>query len=86
MDWDKGHFWENGYKAMLGVSALPGLLFDPPEYRQDGQLLPDAASPPGVTSALDMGIGSMTDPDIEIDLINATAESTGAPARSSSRH
>jgi hypothetical protein len=80
-DWEKGHFWENGYKALLSVSALPALLFDPDRYGRGMVNFFWMLHRAGVTTALDMGIGTMADPTVETELIRKTAESTRAPAR-----
>jgi predicted amidohydrolase YtcJ len=78
LDWDKGHFWENGAKVL--VQKMP-FLFDPKRYGQGMQNFLQMMHRGGVTTALDMGTGVFGNPAQEIALIRHTAEGTQAPAR-----
>ncbi len=81
VDWGKGLFWEVGAQAMLALSKLPSLLFNPIRYKQGMVNFLRMMHQAGVTTALDMGIGVFGDPFGETDLIRDAAESTQAPAR-----
>ena len=78
IDWERGHFWENGL-ALL-VPALP-FLFDPERYGQGMQNFIQMLHRGGVTTALDMGVGIFGDPVGETRLIRHHAESMQAPSR-----
>lgn len=78
VDWARGHFWENGLKALLPKLAF---LFAPQRYAAGMANFLEMLHEAGVTTALDMGTGIFGDPAAEIGLIRQTAESRKAPAR-----
>tara|TARA_R110002110_G_scaffold405241_1_gene624260 strand:+ start:95968 stop:97680 length:1713 start_codon:yes stop_codon:yes gene_type:complete len=78
VDWDKGHFWENG--AMLLLPRMP-FLFAPERIGQGMQNFFRMLHTGGVTTALDMGIGIFGDPTAEIALIRQVAQQTNPPSR-----
>jgi len=77
-DWARGHFWENGLKAM--VPKL-GFLFAPERFGQGMNNFVAMMHKGGVTTALDMGTGIFGNPQAEISLIRQVMESTQAPSR-----
>jgi predicted amidohydrolase YtcJ len=79
INWDKGHFWENGAQVLL--VKLGGLLFAPERYGQGMRNFLQMLQQAGVTTCLDMGIGIFGDPVGETKLIRDTAESAEAPCR-----
>lgn len=79
IDWEKGHFWENG--AQMLIVKLSALLFDPKRYGQGMANFLGMLKQAGVTTCLDMGIGAFGDPTGETDLIRKTAETSEAPCR-----
>lgn len=78
MDWDKGHFWENGLVLLL---PKLGFLFDPARYGQGMANFIAMLHQGGVTTAVDMGTGIFGNPAQEIALVRATAEKMQAPTR-----
>ena len=78
IDWDKGHFYENGLMAL--VPKLP-FLFSAERYGQGIANFLEMLHKAGVTTALDMGTGIFGDPAAEIALIRHTAETSQAPSR-----
>lgn len=78
IDWDKGHFWENGLKLL--VPRLP-FLFDPQRYGQGMDNFLAMLHRGGVTTALDMGTGIFGNPAGEIALVRKSAEGRSAPSR-----
>lgn len=78
IDWEKGHFWENGTFVLL--PRMP-FLFTPQRYGRGMQNFLDMMHRAGVTTALDMGTGIFGNPAGEIAMIRHTAESSKAPAR-----
>ncbi|MDA7852807.1 amidohydrolase [Porticoccaceae bacterium] len=78
INWDKGHFFENGLYAL--VPKMP-FLFDPARFGQGMENFVKMVHQGGVTTALDMGTGVFGDPAAEINLIRHTMETTQAPAR-----
>ena len=78
INWDKGHFFENGLYAL--VPKMP-FLFDPARFGQGMENFVEMVHQGGVTPALDMGTGVFGDPAAEINLIRHTMETTQAPAR-----
>jgi predicted amidohydrolase YtcJ len=78
IDWDKGHFYENGLMAL--VPKLP-FLFSPERYGQGMANFLEMLHRSGITTALDMGTGIFGDPAGEIALIRHTAEASQAPSR-----
>ncbi|MEP1473165.1 MAG: amidohydrolase [Halieaceae bacterium] len=77
-DWDRGHFWENGLKAI--VPKL-GFLFAPARFGQGMKNFVEMMHQGGVTTALDMGTGIFGNPEAEIGLIRQVMESSQAPSR-----
>jgi predicted amidohydrolase YtcJ len=78
IDWEKGHFWENGAYVLL--PRMP-FLFDPKRYGQGMKNFLEMVHLGGVTTVLDMGIGIFGDPVGETALIRNVAESSRAPSR-----
>jgi len=78
IDWEKGHFWENGAYVLL--PKMP-FLFDPQRYGRGMKNFLEMAHQGGVTTAFDMGIGIFGDPVGETALIRNVAESGEAPLR-----
>jgi predicted amidohydrolase YtcJ len=78
VDWKRGHFWENGLKAL--VPKL-GFLFDPQRYGQGMVNFLQMLHRGGVTTALDMGIGIFGNPEAEIALVRKATEGSQAPVR-----
>ena len=78
VNWEKGHFWENGAAAL--VPKMP-FLFEPKRYAAGMQNFLAMLHRGGVTTALDMGTGVFGNPEAEIGLIRQVAETSKAPAR-----
>lgn len=78
IDWDKGHFYENGLMALVPKLAF---LFEPARYGAGMANFLEMLHESGVTTALDMGTGIFGDPAGEIALIRHTAETSQAPSR-----
>lgn len=78
IDWEKGHFWENGGKALVPKLSF---IFEPERYAGGMDNFLEMMHLAGVTTGLDMGTGIFGDPEGEIALIRKTAEETGAPTR-----
>ncbi|MHA7816036.1 MAG: amidohydrolase [Pseudohaliea sp.] len=77
-DWNRGHFWENGLKALLPRLAF---LFEPSRFRAGMDNFLAMLHGGGVTTALDMGTGIFGNPAQEIALVRSAAEESGAPVR-----
>ena len=77
-DWTRGHFWENGLKAL--VPKL-GFLFQPDRFATGMANFLEMLHRGGVTTALDMGTGIFGNPQQEIQLIRSVAEQSAAPSR-----
>ncbi|WOJ93038.1 amidohydrolase family protein [Congregibacter variabilis] len=77
-DWERGHFWENGLKAL--VPKL-GFLFEPTRFLQGMENFLAMAHRGGVTTALDMGTGIFGNPEQELALIRKAVADTNAPIR-----
>ncbi|WP_373234923.1 amidohydrolase [Mycobacterium marinum] len=81
VDWERGRFWENGAMALVGASRLPQLLFEPARYGEGMANFFRMVHLAGVTTCLDMGVGSMGNPENEIRLINRISREIDAPSR-----
>ncbi len=79
VDWDRGHFWENGAFALIG--KLAGIAFEPAAFRQGLETFLEMLHLGGVTTCLDMGIGIFGDPPGEFGQVRAAVEDTDAPNR-----
>ncbi|WP_439108187.1 amidohydrolase, partial [Congregibacter sp.] len=77
-DWERGHFWENGLKAL--VPKL-GFLFEPARFLGGMENFLAMAHRGGVTTALDMGTGIFGNPEQELALIRKAVADTDAPLR-----
>ena len=77
-DWARGHFWENGLKAI--VPKL-GFLFEPARFGAGMGNFLEMAHLGGVTTVLDMGVGVFGNPEQEIALIRQITEGSQAPLR-----
>jgi len=77
-DWEKGHFYESGLKAVVGKL---GFLFEPRRFGQGMQNFLTMMHQNGVTTALDMGTGIFGNPAQEIAGIRAVAEAYPVPSR-----
>lgn len=77
-DWERGHFWENGLKAL--VPKL-GFLFEPSRFLKGMENFLAMAQRGGVTTALDMGTGIFGNPEQELALIRKAVADTDAPLR-----
>jgi predicted amidohydrolase YtcJ len=78
IDWEKGHFWENGAYVLLPKMSF---LFDPRRYGQGMKNFLEMVHRGGVTTVLDMGVGIFGDPVGETTLIRNVVESSRAPTR-----
>jgi predicted amidohydrolase YtcJ len=78
IDWERGHFFENGLHKLV---PRMGFLFAPERYGQGMRNFIEMMHLGGVTTALDMGTGIFGDPVGETALIRESAESMEAPAR-----
>ncbi len=76
--WERGHFYENGLKAVMGSFNF---LFEPARYGKGMQNFLAMMHQSGVTTALDMGTGIFGNPEQEIAGIRAVAEAYPVPAR-----
>ena len=76
--WERGHFYENGLKAVIGAFSF---LFEPARYGKGMQNFLAMMHQSGVTTALDMGTGIFGNPEQEIAGIRAVAEAYPVPAR-----
>lgn len=79
VDWEKGHFWENG--AVVLVPKMAPFLFAPDRYGGGMANFLEMLHRSGTTTAMDMGIGIFGNPAAEIDLIRHVAEGRKAPSR-----
>ena len=77
-DWEQGHFWENGLKAL--VPKL-GFLFEPARFLGGMENFLAMAHRGGVTTALDMGTGIFGNPEQELALVRRAVADTDAPLR-----
>ena len=77
-DWERGHFYEGGLKAVVGKL---GFLFEPARFGHGMQNFLTMMHQNGVTTALDMGTGIFGDPVREIAAVRAVAETFPVPAR-----
>ena len=77
-DWDKGHFWENGLKAIV---PKMGFLFEPARFGQGMANFLEMVHLGGVTTVLDMGTGVFGNPAQEIALVRQVTEGSQAPLR-----
>ena len=77
-NWDEGHFWENG---LFAVFRNLGYLIEPHNYMRGTQNFLDMAHQGGVTTAVDMGLGISSDPDIELQLLSGMVQQAKAPLR-----
>ena len=77
-DWARGHFWENGLKAV--IPRLP-FLFEPARFGKGMGNFLEMAHLGGVTTVLDMGTGVFGDPAREIALVRQVTEESQAPLR-----
>lgn len=77
-DWARGHFWENGLKAV--IPKLP-FLFEPARFGKGMGNFLEMAHLGGVTTVLDMGTGVFGDPSREIALVRQVTEESQAPLR-----
>ena len=77
-NWEKGHFWENGLKAV--VPKL-GFLFAPERFGAGMSNFITMMHRAGVTTALDMGTGVFGNPSAEIALVRSVMEASEAPSR-----
>ena len=77
-NWDEGHFWENG---LFAVFRNLGYLIEPQNYMRGTQNFLEMAHQGGVTTAVDMGLGISSDPDIELQLLSGVVQQTKAPLR-----
>ena len=77
-DWAKGHFWENGLKAIV---PKMGFLFEPARFGQGMGNFLEMVHRGGVTTVLDMGTGVFGNPAQEIALVRQVTEGRRAPLR-----
>jgi len=77
-DWAKGHFWENGLKAIIPKLSF---LFEPKRFSAGMANFLEMVHQAGVTTVLDMGTGIFGNPTQEMALIRQTTESSEAPLR-----
>ena len=78
IDWDRGHFWENGARVLL--PKMP-FLFASARYGEGMNNFLAMLHQAGVTTALDMGTGVFGNPAAEIALVRQVAEGREAPSR-----
>ena len=77
-DWARGHFWENGLKAIV---PKMGFLFEPTRFGQGMANFLEMVHLGGVTTVLDMGTGVFGNPAQEIALVRQVTEGSQAPLR-----
>ena len=77
-NWERGHFYEGGLKAVVGKL---GFLFEPTRFGKGMQNFLTMMHQSGVTTALDMGTGVFGNPLQEIAGIRAVAEAYPVPSR-----
>ncbi|EAQ98685.2 amidohydrolase [Congregibacter litoralis] len=77
-DWEQGHFWENGLKALI---PKLGFVFEPTRFLGGMENFLAMAHRGGVTTALDMGTGIFGNPEQELALIRKAVKDTDAPLR-----
>lgn len=78
VDWEKGHFWENGAHVLVPKMRF---LFEPTRYAKGMENFLGMLHQAGVTTALDMGIGIFGNPAGETALIRKVVEGRKAPTR-----
>ena len=78
VDWEKGHFWENG--ALILVKKMP-FIFDQSRYEKGLGNFLAMLRQAGVTTALDMGTGIFGNAAAEAALIGKIAKNKRIPAR-----
>ncbi|MBZ0243325.1 MAG: hypothetical protein K8F24_08945, partial [Bacteroidales bacterium] len=78
IDWENGHFWENG---LMGLLPKMGFLLEPERYGTGMKNFFTMAHQNGITSVMDMGVGVFGDPVGETKLIREIAENNKVPAR-----
>jgi predicted amidohydrolase YtcJ len=78
VDWQRGHFWENGLGLLLPRMAF---LFDPARYGAGMVNFLEMLHRGGVTTAMDMGVGIYGDPLGETALVRHAFEESEAPSR-----
>lgn len=79
VNWERGHFWENG--AQLLVTRLAPLFLRPDRYLQGMKNFLAMLHQAGVTTCLDMGIGTLGNPMGESALIRQAVEEADPPCR-----
>jgi predicted amidohydrolase YtcJ len=77
-DWERGHFWENGLKALVPKLAF---VFEPSRFLGGMQNFLAMAHRGGITTALDMGTGIFGNPEQELALIRQAVATSDAPLR-----
>jgi len=77
-DWARGHFWENGGKALVPKLSF---LFEQQRFAGGMSNFLEMLHRGGVTTALDMGTGIFGNPEQEIAMIRSLAEQSKAPSR-----
>lgn len=77
-DWARGHFWENGLKAIV---PKMGYLFEPARFGKGMGNFLEMVHLGGVTTVLDMGTGVFGNPTQEIALVRQVTEGSKAPMR-----
>ena len=77
-DWARGHFYENGLKAV--ISKL-GFLFSPERFGRGMFNFLAMLHQAGITTALDMGTGIYGNPVAEIAGVRAAANAYSVPVR-----
>lgn len=76
--WERGHFWENGGKALTPRLAF---IFEPARFMGGMTNFLAMAHKGGVTTALDMGTGIFGNAEQELEMIRAAVDMTDAPLR-----
>lgn len=77
-NWERGHFYEGGLKAVVGKLRF---LFEPARFGKGMQNFLTMMHQSGVTTALDMGTGIFGNPVQEMASIRAVAEAYPVPSR-----
>ncbi len=78
VDWERGHFYENGLVLIAGKLAY---LFEPQRYGGGLHNFIRMLHRGGVTTAVDMGFGLFGNPGQELAFTREIFESSGAPSR-----
>jgi predicted amidohydrolase YtcJ len=76
--WARGHFWENGLKALVPRLSF---VFEPQRFLTGMQNFLAMAHRGGVTTALDMGTGIFGNPEQELALVRQAVQASDAPLR-----